>query len=122
MKKSKKLLAALLAACMLLSLTPTTLALTDDSTECPYCGIGMYIYNEPVFDPTPFFDNIDERVCIHYGAPYIDKLIQRTDFVKSYCTNSSCSMSAPVYTPRYTRYWDCWRYGGTGMSIDGEVS
>ena len=43
MKKTRKLLAALLAAAMLLSLTIPALASVvplGDPNECPYCGIG----------------------------------------------------------------------------------
>ena len=78
MKKLKNLFVALLAAALLLSLAVPALASVVplvDPNLCPYCGIGPY--SEKIQDV--IYDNIDQRVCIDYGAPYIDELQQKND-------------------------------------------
>lgn len=125
MKKSKKLFAALVAACMLLSLTPTTLALTEaDPNECPYCGVGTYRSVELYWVGVRLKDPVK---CTHGWANEHDGMLQDVYSVVGVCTNPACSIyEGKPHSGDYKYKYVDRRYICTheyqGMSLDDVVS
>ena len=125
MKKTRKLLAALLAAAMLLSLTIPALASVvplGDPNECPYCGIGSYRtfrqWKAIRVDPA------SKIPCQHGWSGYWDGMKQDVYDVRTGCTNEMCRYYYPdvaAHEEYENLRWAC-LHDNDGMRLGGETS